>query len=163
MVSFIYTQTDRQSDRQTVRLAGEHQLVFLFSVLHDEIYMTGCSASDGEEMYGLDGDVLFYADFKNKKGVYPQPDFVGFRFVEGVYQTAEANQQICKQSLDVSRKALKDFPLESGRDKLMSVVSVSVLSCVMCDVSGHVESVTDLRAQLNCFCHFRPQLTAFIL
>ena len=114
-------------------------------------------------MVGLDGDEIYYADFKNKKAVYPQPDFVGFRFVEGIYQQAEANQQICKQNLDVARQAFKDFPLESGRDKLMSVVSVSVLSCVMCDVSGHVESVTDLRAHLNCFCHFRPHFTAFIL
>ena len=114
-------------------------------------------------MYGLDGEVMWYADFKNKKGVEPVPDFVGITYVEGTYQTAEANQQICRTNLENHRKAFKDFPLERGRDKLMSVVSVSVLSCVMCDVSGHVESVTDLRAHLNCFCHFRPQLTAFIL
>ena len=83
-------------------------------------------------MYGLDRDEIYYADFKNKKAVYPQPDFVGFRFVEGVYQQAEANLQICRHNLDVDRKAYKDPPLESGRDKLMSVVSVTCPQ--LCDV-----------------------------
>ncbi|XP_036969167.1 RLA class II histocompatibility antigen, DP alpha-1 chain-like [Acanthopagrus latus] len=109
--------------------------------LHDEIYMTGCSDSDGENMYGLDGDEIYYADFKNKKAVYPQPDFVGFRFVEGIYQQAEANQQICKQNLDVARQAYKNPPPERDPPSSPMIyprdyVELEVKNTLICHVTG---------------------------
>ncbi|KAM8747832.1 HLA class II histocompatibility antigen, DR alpha chain-like [Acanthopagrus schlegelii] len=109
--------------------------------LHDEIYMNGCSDSDGENMYGLDGDEIYYADFKNKKAVYPQPDFVGFRFVEGIYQQAEADLQICRSNLENNREALKDFPLESDPPSSPMIyprdyVELEVKNTLICHVTG---------------------------
>ncbi|KAK2863582.1 hypothetical protein Q5P01_003115 [Channa striata] len=80
-------------------------------VLHDDIAITGCSKSDGEDMYGLDGEERWYADFINKKGVMTLPGFVDpASYQEGVYQTAEANQQVCKSNLDQLVKVYKDIP-----------------------------------------------------
>uniref|UniRef100_A0A8C4DVI7 Ig-like domain-containing protein n=1 Tax=Dicentrarchus labrax TaxID=13489 RepID=A0A8C4DVI7_DICLA len=82
-------------------------------VLHEDIAIHGCSDSDGEEMYSLDGEEIWYADFINKKGVEPQPNFIDHISYPdpGAYQTAEADQQICRQNLEVERKAYKDLPL----------------------------------------------------
>ncbi|XP_073332267.1 H-2 class II histocompatibility antigen, A-U alpha chain-like [Pagrus major] len=109
--------------------------------LHQEIRICGCSASDGEDMYGLDGDELYYADFKNKKGVYPQPDFVGIRFGEGAYQNAVANLQICRGNLDLAHKALKDLPLESDAPSSPVIyprdnVELEVKNVLICHVTG---------------------------
>ncbi|XP_078020643.1 mamu class II histocompatibility antigen, DR alpha chain-like [Epinephelus lanceolatus] len=81
--------------------------------LHEDIAITGCSDSDGEEMYALDGEEIWYADFINKKGVEPQPSFIDhMTYVEGAYENAVANQQICKQNLKVDQHDFKDLPLE---------------------------------------------------
>nr|ADZ99157.1 MHC class II antigen [Epinephelus coioides] len=81
--------------------------------LHEDFRIAGCSDSDGEEMYALDGEEMWYADFINKKGVEPQPSFIDhISYVEGTYESAEANQQTCRQNLKLSAKAMKDLPLE---------------------------------------------------
>ncbi|XP_036967159.1 RLA class II histocompatibility antigen, DP alpha-1 chain-like [Acanthopagrus latus] len=110
-------------------------------VLHQDIAVTGCSASDGEDMYGLDGEVMWYADFKNKKGVEPVPDFVGITYEEGTYQQAEANQQICRTNLENHRKAFKDFPLESDPPSSPVIyprdeVELEVKNTLICHVTG---------------------------
>ncbi|XP_059191091.1 mamu class II histocompatibility antigen, DR alpha chain-like [Centropristis striata] len=83
-------------------------------VLHKDIALTGCSDpnKDGEFMYGLDGEELWYADFKNQKGVEPQPSFVDHMTYPGGYESAVANVQICKQNLANSRKFLKNPPVK---------------------------------------------------
>nr|ADZ99162.1 MHC class II antigen [Epinephelus coioides]ADZ99163.1 MHC class II antigen [Epinephelus coioides] len=81
--------------------------------LHKDLNIAGCSDSDGEEMYTLDGEEKWYADFINKKGVEPQPSFIDhISYVEGTYESAEANQQICRQNLETARKVMKDVPVE---------------------------------------------------
>ena len=78
----------------------------------------GCSDSDGEFAYNLDGEEKWVADFINNRGVYPQPSFIDpITYPEGVYQSAVANVQICKANLDVARQAMKDFKLENGKNK----------------------------------------------
>ncbi|KAG7999424.1 Mamu class II histocompatibility antigen [Nibea albiflora] len=79
---------------------------------HEELYINGCSDSDGENMYGLDGEEAWYADFNKRVGVNARPSFVEGEYVEGAYQTAEASQAVCKQNLKTAREALKDLPVE---------------------------------------------------
>uniref|UniRef100_A0A8P4G543 Ig-like domain-containing protein n=1 Tax=Dicentrarchus labrax TaxID=13489 RepID=A0A8P4G543_DICLA len=82
-------------------------------VLHEDIAIDGCSDSDGEVMYGLDGEEKWVADFINKKGVEPQPNFIDhMSYVEGTYENAVANQQICRQNLKVALQAYKNPPLQ---------------------------------------------------
>nr|UMW88572.1 MHC class II antigen alpha chain [Siniperca chuatsi] len=82
-------------------------------ILHQDINIIGCSDSDGEDMYGLDGEEVWFADFINQKGVEPQPDFVDhMTYQEGVYQQAEAELQICKDNLKTLVTALKNPPVK---------------------------------------------------
>ncbi|XP_030266322.1 H-2 class II histocompatibility antigen, A-K alpha chain isoform X2 [Sparus aurata] len=110
-------------------------------VLHEDIAVTGCSASDGEDMYGLDGEAKWYADFKNKKGVLTVPDFVGIRFEEGVYKLAEANLQICKQNLDMTLHDLKNPPVQLDAPSSPMIyprdyVELEVKNTLICHVTG---------------------------
>ncbi|CAF91234.1 unnamed protein product [Tetraodon nigroviridis] len=80
---------------------------------HEDVHIRGCSDFDGEDMYGLDGEERWYADFKRGEGVYALPDFVDpLKFPEGTYSQAVADQQICKINLGISRKGNKDMPRE---------------------------------------------------
>ncbi|KAM3590584.1 uncharacterized protein V6R79_012200 [Siganus canaliculatus] len=79
---------------------------------HSDHYVNGCSDSDGENMYGLDGEELWFADFINKKGVNPQPSFVQQLDFTGFYEAAVGELQICRGNLQNSRKFNKDVPLE---------------------------------------------------
>uniref|UniRef100_A0A3Q3BKC3 HLA class II histocompatibility antigen, DR alpha chain-like n=1 Tax=Haplochromis burtoni TaxID=8153 RepID=A0A3Q3BKC3_HAPBU len=68
--------------------------------LHRDIAINGCSDSDGEMMYGLDGEEVAYADFNKQEMIYPQPPFIDpFTYQEGTYETAVANLQVCQQNL----------------------------------------------------------------
>ncbi|KAM9335687.1 H-2 class II histocompatibility antigen, A-U alpha chain-like [Symphorus nematophorus] len=111
-------------------------------VLHQDIYISGCSASDGESMYALDGEEVWYADFINKKGVMPLPSFVDpFNFQEGTYDTAVTDQETCKHNMKVTSEAFKDFPKERDapstpmiytRDK----VELGETNTLICHVTG---------------------------
>ncbi|KAF1381168.1 hypothetical protein PFLUV_G00171730, partial [Perca fluviatilis] len=79
---------------------------------HEDLAIGGCSDSDGENMYSLDGEETWYADFINKRGVDPQPSFIDHITFPGGYQQAEANQQICRANLKVDREAYKNPPLQ---------------------------------------------------
>ncbi|XP_039887306.1 H-2 class II histocompatibility antigen, A-U alpha chain-like [Simochromis diagramma] len=95
-------------------------LLFLSCVLcvsadgqHEDIGIIACSDSDGEMMYGLDGEEVAYADFNKKEEIYPQPPFiVPITYGEEAYENALALQQNCKQNLQVCNTAMKGFPLE---------------------------------------------------
>ncbi|XP_026188847.1 RLA class II histocompatibility antigen, DP alpha-1 chain-like [Mastacembelus armatus] len=80
---------------------------------HEDIGITGCSDSDGEELYALDGEELWYADFVNKRGVEPQPSFIDhMSYEEGAYEGAVGQQQICKQNLKADLQSYKNPPLQ---------------------------------------------------
>ncbi|KAM4714223.1 HLA class II histocompatibility antigen, DR alpha chain-like isoform 2-T2 [Anableps anableps] len=111
-------------------------------VLHEDLAINGCSASDGEKMYSLDGEEMWVADFKKKEGVEPQPPFIGhISYVEGTYQQAEANQQICRTNLEIDRKAMKDVPLEKDPPSSLVIysrddVELGEKNTLICHVSG---------------------------
>ncbi|XP_026225284.1 mamu class II histocompatibility antigen, DR alpha chain-like [Anabas testudineus] len=90
-------------------------------VFHENLYISGCSDTEGEALYSLDGDELWYADFIHKRGVEPQPTFIDhISYKEGTYEAAVADQQICKANLNQLRRICRDVPLElDPPDKVM--------------------------------------------
>ncbi|KAI3375943.1 hypothetical protein L3Q82_016360, partial [Scortum barcoo] len=109
---------------------------------HRDFHIVGCSDSDGEDMYSLDGEEKWYADFKQGKGVEPQPSFIDqFNYEEGAYQSAVANVQICKQNLNTVREALKNVPPEEDAPSSLIVysrddVELGQANTLICHVSG---------------------------
>ncbi|XP_053199701.1 H-2 class II histocompatibility antigen, A-K alpha chain-like [Scomber japonicus] len=110
--------------------------------LHEDLHIYGCSDSDGEDMYTLEGEELWYTDFKKNRGVYPLPDFSNsFRYEEGTYENAVANQQVCKDNLKKDRNAMKDIPLESDPPSspiiyIRDQVELGVQNTLICHVTG---------------------------
>ncbi|XP_074484426.1 H-2 class II histocompatibility antigen, E-D alpha chain-like isoform X6 [Sebastes fasciatus] len=111
-------------------------------VLHQDIHILGCSDVDGEFMYTLDGEEVWYADFKNNRGVDPQPSFVDHvSYGEGVLESAKANLQVCRTNLQTLRGALKDFPLEKDAPSSPIVytkddVDLGQENILICHVTG---------------------------
>ncbi|XP_040886952.1 H-2 class II histocompatibility antigen, A-Q alpha chain-like [Toxotes jaculatrix] len=82
--------------------------------LHEDFSISGCSETDGEEMYALDGEEWWYADFIKKEGVEPLPSFVDHvSYREGTYEQAVADQETCKYNLKIFSDATKDIPREN--------------------------------------------------
>ncbi|XP_028998861.1 HLA class II histocompatibility antigen, DP alpha 1 chain-like [Betta splendens] len=111
-------------------------------VLHEDLHIRGCSDSDGEDAYTLDVEELWYADFINKKGVYPLPSFFSsFRYNEGTYEQAVADQQICRSNLKNSRIGMKDLPEENDAPSSLIIYSRDDLelgqkNTLICHVAG---------------------------
>nr|AAF65677.1 MHC class II alpha subunit [Aulonocara hansbaenschi] len=112
-------------------------------VLHEDIAVDACSASDGEKMFGLDGEEKAYADFNKQEMIYPQPPFVinPFHYREGTYEAAVANQQVCKQNLKIRRDAMKDIPLEHDAPSGVTIytrdeVEFGEKNTLICHVTG---------------------------
>ncbi|KAI4904701.1 hypothetical protein NFI96_009074 [Prochilodus magdalenae] len=75
-------------------------------VQHKEYRLTLCSDTEGEVMYGLDREEMWHADFTQRKGVNTRPEFADpGGYVEGAYEGAAANLEICKGNLASSIKA----------------------------------------------------------
>uniref|UniRef100_A0A1A7XD42 Ig-like domain-containing protein n=1 Tax=Iconisemion striatum TaxID=60296 RepID=A0A1A7XD42_9TELE len=91
--------------------------------LHTDLSINGCSDSDGEKMYSLDGEEKWYADFRKGEGVYPQAPFIDppYRYEDGTYAGAVADQQVCKYNLKIYRKATKDIPLKTDPPKSLII------------------------------------------
>lgn len=88
---------------------------FLFSVLHIDLVITGCSDSDGVDMYGLDGEEMWYADFNKGEGVVALPPFADPFTFPGFYEGAVGNQGVCKANLAVNIKAYKNPEEKIGK------------------------------------------------
>uniref|UniRef100_A0A8C9XCQ1 HLA class II histocompatibility antigen, DR alpha chain-like n=2 Tax=Sander lucioperca TaxID=283035 RepID=A0A8C9XCQ1_SANLU len=108
---------------------------------HLDLRINGCSESDGEYLYGLDGEEKWYADFINKRGVDIQPSFIDhISYPKGTYEKAVANQQICRQNLEIALKGLKD-PLENDAPSSVMVypkedVELREKNTLICYVTG---------------------------
>ncbi|KAL6118202.1 uncharacterized protein ACO6RY_03048 [Pungitius sinensis] len=110
-------------------------------VLHEDINISGCSDSDGEYMYGLDGEELWYADFKLGKGVKPQPSFVDPIDYPTGYEGALADQQICRINLKTALEAYKGFtpqrdPPSSHMIYPKDSVELGEKNSLICHVTG---------------------------
>nr|AYN72143.1 MHC class II antigen alpha chain [Oreochromis niloticus] len=111
-------------------------------VLHEEIRIVGCPDSDGEDMYGLDGEEIGYADFNKQKYMYPQPSFIDpISYQEGVYEGAVANQQVCRENIKLFGKGMKDFPPEQDVPSAVMIytrdeVEFGEENTLICHVTG---------------------------
>ena len=76
-------------------------------------------------MYGLDGEVLWYADFNQKKGVEPQPAFVDHVSYPDGYPQAVGDQEICKINLNNARTGLKNPPVDLGTEVLYVITTTN--------------------------------------
>nr|AYA57857.1 MHC class II antigen alpha [Salvelinus malma] len=109
-------------------------------LLHIDLAIVGCSDSDGVDMYGLDGEELWYADFKKGEGVVALPPFVDPMSFPEQYGAAVGNQGACKANLATSIKAYKNPP-ETIAPPHSSIyprddVELGVENTLICHVSG---------------------------
>uniref|UniRef100_A0A667Z5Q2 Ig-like domain-containing protein n=1 Tax=Myripristis murdjan TaxID=586833 RepID=A0A667Z5Q2_9TELE len=105
---------------------------FSFScAVHKDIAIAGCSDSDAEDMYGLDGEERWYADFKNHRGVIALPKFADPIGYPGHYEQAVAQQEICKQSLAADR-------LLDQHQCVTSPITIYTKDDVQLDVENHL-------------------------
>ncbi|XP_076581475.1 RLA class II histocompatibility antigen, DP alpha-1 chain-like [Chaetodon auriga] len=109
--------------------------------LHEDLSILGCSDSDGEDMYALEGEEVWVADFINKRGEEPQPNFMGHISYPGAYETAVADQQTCKQNLKNSRKNNKNVPVEQDPPSSPMIyprdnVELGQKNTLICHVTG---------------------------
>ncbi|XP_013763629.1 HLA class II histocompatibility antigen, DR alpha chain-like [Pundamilia nyererei] len=110
-------------------------------VLHEDIAIVGCSDSDGEEMYGLDGEELAYADFNKQEEIYPQPPFIDPITYPGGYEQAVADQQVCRENLKNFGKGMKDYPPEHDAPSAVMIytrdeVEFGENNTLICHVTG---------------------------
>ncbi|TDG99327.1 hypothetical protein EPR50_G00192970 [Perca flavescens] len=114
----------------------------LLCVSADVLRIEGCSETDGEVMYGMDGEEAWYADFKNKKGVKVLPSFVDpVRVPEGLYEESVINRHGCKGALEFTREAFKDLPLQQDAPSSLMVytkesVELGEKNTLICYVTG---------------------------
>ncbi|XP_062301218.1 H-2 class II histocompatibility antigen, A-U alpha chain-like [Scomber scombrus] len=110
--------------------------------LHEDLSISGCSDSDGESMYTLEGEELWYADYNKGKGVDSLPPFIDhIGYSEGTYDNAVAGQRTCKQNLKKRREALKEIPLENDPPSSPIIykrdeVELGVQNTLICHVTG---------------------------
>uniref|UniRef100_A0A3B1K4E1 H-2 class II histocompatibility antigen, A-Q alpha chain-like n=1 Tax=Astyanax mexicanus TaxID=7994 RepID=A0A3B1K4E1_ASTMX len=114
---------------------------FLVSVLHRDISLILCSETDREQIYGLDGEEMWHADFRLEKGVMTLPQFADpYSYVEGTYEGAVSNIETCKSNLANSKKA-NNYPAEPKDDPHVSVYSkddvvLGYKNTLICYISG---------------------------
>ncbi|XP_075885912.1 rano class II histocompatibility antigen, B alpha chain-like [Nelusetta ayraudi] len=79
-------------------------LLFLSCVsahsFHEDVRAVGCSESDGESMFGLDGEEMWYADYERGYGVNEFPPFARPTvYAEGTYERIVADQDLCTYNM----------------------------------------------------------------
>ncbi|KAL4009718.1 hypothetical protein ACER0C_003570 [Sarotherodon galilaeus] len=80
--------------------------------LHSDLNIRGCSETDAENMYGLDGEELYYTDFNKQKEIFVLPPFVDPFTAPGGYEQAVANLRVCRDNIKLFGKGMKDYPPE---------------------------------------------------
>ncbi|XP_063051869.1 RLA class II histocompatibility antigen, DP alpha-1 chain-like [Engraulis encrasicolus] len=114
-------------------------------VVRMDIRLNGCTDSDGETMYGLDGEEMAHADWEAKKMVMTLPEFaIPFKYEEGAYENAVANQQVCKANLDTCIQSYKNPP-EPQAPPMSSIyprddVQLGTANTLICLVTGFYPS-----------------------
>ncbi|KAL7884014.1 hypothetical protein AOLI_G00067840 [Acnodon oligacanthus] len=124
-------------------------LILVWSVLlsteakiqHKDTHITLCSETQKEDIYGLDGEEMWHTDFSQGKGVLTLPEFADpFTYEEGAYDQAVADQEVCKQNLDVFVKATKSpaEPKDAPQSSLYSEDDVELGSdnTLICYIAG---------------------------
>ncbi|XP_063051570.1 H-2 class II histocompatibility antigen, A-U alpha chain-like [Engraulis encrasicolus] len=95
---------------------GSGILLIIFGIVHTEakivhvdVSLRGCTDSDGEHTYGLDGDEMGHADWEAQKIVMTLPKFAEpFGYEDGEYEFAVQQQEICKENLKTVIRSYKN-------------------------------------------------------
>ncbi|KAG1974106.1 RLA class II histocompatibility antigen, DP alpha-1 chain-like [Pimephales promelas] len=118
----------------TVLLSTDAQFI------HNYFYITGCSGTEEESMLGSDGEEMWHADFIRKMGVNTLPDFADPMSFPGFYEASVAQQEVCKQNLDVCIKAYNNPPEEMDPPETsiypQNDVEPGVENTLICHVTG---------------------------
>ncbi|XP_016360726.1 mamu class II histocompatibility antigen, DR alpha chain-like [Sinocyclocheilus anshuiensis] len=77
-------------------------------VVYEDFTLLGCSDTEKEYMFGLDGEELYHADFIKEVAVATLPDFADPIGYPGFYEQGLSNVQVCKANLAVAIKAYKN-------------------------------------------------------
>lgn len=97
------------------RLKRQSLMGRFFSVIHTDMHMIGCSETEGAFDISLDEEDMIVADFIAERVVDTRPSFVDhISFGKDTFQVAMGNLITCRRNLNITQKALKDQPLESG-------------------------------------------------
>ncbi|XP_016428061.1 mamu class II histocompatibility antigen, DR alpha chain-like [Sinocyclocheilus rhinocerous] len=109
-------------------------------VVHEDFTLLGCSDTEKEYMFGLDGEELYHADFIKGVAVATLPDFTDPIGYPGFYEQGLSNVQVCKANLAVAIKAYKN-PQEKMDKPQTSIyaeedVQLNVENTLICHVSG---------------------------
>uniref|UniRef100_A0A668TAU4 Ig-like domain-containing protein n=2 Tax=Oreochromis aureus TaxID=47969 RepID=A0A668TAU4_OREAU len=108
---------------------------------HGSNSIIGCSDTDGENVLILDDEAIWYADFNKQTGVNSLPAFADPISFPCSYEEAVAYQEICRQNLMVTRKAMKEFPKELDPPSSLIIytvlnVELGVQNTLICHVTG---------------------------
>ncbi|XP_028448230.1 H-2 class II histocompatibility antigen, A-K alpha chain [Perca flavescens] len=93
-------------------------------------------------MYAVNGEVAWYADFKNKIGVRVLPSFVDpVKIPEGLYEESASILQYCKSDLKLARRAFKNLALEQDPPSSLMIytkedVELRENNTLICYVTG---------------------------
>nr|CAM34665.1 MHC class II antigen alpha chain precursor [Clupea harengus] len=110
-------------------------------IVHVDIALVGCTDSDGEKMFGLDGEEKGHADFTKGKFIMTLPEFADpFKYEEGAYEGAVRDKEVCKQNLQVAIQAYKS-PAEAEAPPMSSIyprheVKVGTVNTLICYIAG---------------------------
>ncbi|XP_042564132.1 H-2 class II histocompatibility antigen, A-K alpha chain-like isoform X2 [Clupea harengus] len=110
-------------------------------IVHVDINLRGCSDSDGEHMYALDGEEMGHADFTKGKFVMTMPEFADpYTYEDSVYEFAVAEQKLCKQNMQIFTEAYKS-PAEAEAPPMSSIyprheVKVGTDNTLICLITG---------------------------
>ncbi|XP_036417895.1 H-2 class II histocompatibility antigen, A-B alpha chain-like, partial [Colossoma macropomum] len=114
-------------------------------VQHKDTYLLLCSDTETEDLFGLDGEEMWHADFSQGKAVMTLPEFAEpFCFPEGSYEAAVINVEICKQNLAACVKAYnhpaepKDAPQSSIYPEYS--VQLGTENTLICYITGFYPS-----------------------
>ncbi|XP_066500555.1 H-2 class II histocompatibility antigen, A-U alpha chain-like [Hoplias malabaricus] len=118
------------------------------AVKHRDLGLKLCSDSEGEVIFGLDGEEMWHADFSLEKGVMILPQFADpFSFAEGTYELAVNDIEVCRGNLGKSIKANKKPPIPKVAPQssvyTKSSVQLGSKNTLICYITGfyppHVE------------------------
>ncbi|XP_067086966.1 HLA class II histocompatibility antigen, DP alpha 1 chain-like [Osmerus mordax] len=109
-------------------------------IMHEDISIVGCSDTDAEFMYGLDGEVMEYADFTKQEAVNALPPFADPVSFPGLYEDAQANREICRANLaaDIHNYKNPTITLDTPYSTIYTRddVELGVENTLICHVTG---------------------------
>uniref|UniRef100_A0A3Q4G0J5 Ig-like domain-containing protein n=1 Tax=Neolamprologus brichardi TaxID=32507 RepID=A0A3Q4G0J5_NEOBR len=109
--------------------------------LHGDVHINGCSDFDAEDMYGLDGEEVAYADFNNHTEVYSLPPFADPMTYPGAYKQAVTELKVCRHNLKALGAVMKDYPSNNHAPSAVMIytrdeVEFGEENTLICHVTG---------------------------